>query len=102
MTYGTNTRSYNRSPEKREMDLARKDATDRYLGLCFCGAKATALCAWKVPVWQRMGQSSDRCEVPLCAAHAKKVAEDKHLCREHSERYEEWKRKKNQQGSLFA
>lgn len=31
MTYGLNTRSYNRSAEKRENDRQRKAATDAYL-----------------------------------------------------------------------
>lgn len=30
MTYGTGTRSYNRSPEKRQMDRERRETTKRH------------------------------------------------------------------------
>ncbi|HEX3941366.1 MAG TPA: hypothetical protein VHX11_07790 [Acidobacteriaceae bacterium] len=101
MTYGTSTRSYNRSPEKRQMDEACKESTDRFLGLCHCGQTAIALCAWKVKPWMRLGQKSETCDRPVCGLHAKFAAPEKALCPEHQKCYDEWKDKRVGQGTLF-
>jgi hypothetical protein len=100
--YGSNTRSYNNSTEKRQMDQVRKESTDRHLGLCSCGKPAIYLCAWKVPKWQRFpGNESDRCDRPMCPEHAKLVGPEKFLCPEHQNTYDDWKKKQVKQGSLF-
>jgi hypothetical protein len=70
---------------------------------CACGRQATLLCDWKVAT-----HKSGTCDRPICARHAKQVAPGKHLCPEHQQRYDEWKRKNpdrkfsiDEQRSLF-
>lgn len=54
-----------------------------------CGAcpvprsPATLLCDWKMP-------GGKTCDKPLCSLHGRKVADDKHLCPEHSAAYDQW------------
>ena len=58
---------------------------------CACGRPADFLCDWKVAA-----SSSGRpqtCSVPICAAHAKKVARGKHLCPLHQKQWDDWQRK---------
>lgn len=66
---------------------------------CECGREAIALCDWKVSA-----RKSGTCDRPICALHAKPVANGrKHLCPEHQLRYEEWKKRHPApQGELFS
>jgi hypothetical protein len=65
--------------------------------ICACGRPAIALCDWKVSE-----HKSGTCDRPICGLHAKRVAEDKHLCPEHQRHYDQWKRRHPPaQGSLF-
>ena len=56
--------------------------------LCIhCRHEAKFLCDWKVK--GRRGT----CDRPICAAHAREVAPDKHLCGEHSQAWDDWQRR---------
>ena len=63
-----------------------------------CGRQAVALCDWKM-----REHKSGLCDLPVCAAHAKKVGLQKHLCPEHQLQCESWKKRHpSPQGELFA
>ena len=69
---------------------------------CACGRPCDFLCDWKVPA-----KKSGTCDTPICKAHAKQVAPDKHLCPLHQRKYDEWKRRHPEttipeQPTLFA
>ncbi len=54
------------------------------LVLCVaCDRRAPFLCDWKLG-------GGKTCDVPICAAHAEPVAEDKHLCPKHSKVWAQW------------
>jgi hypothetical protein len=50
---------------------------------CACRAPASLLCDWKL-------DGGKTCDAPICAAHAKEVAPEKHLCPEHQVAYAAW------------
>lgn len=52
-----------------------------------CGIPAPFLCDWKVG-------GGKTCDRPMCDAHAFQVDTDKHLCPQHRELYEAWKKAK--------
>lgn len=55
---------------------------------CSCGARGTLLCDWKTG--KTAAGKVKTCDRPICSAHAREVAPDKHLCPEHSAAYDEW------------
>lgn len=60
----------------------------RGIQFCYCCRQAQYLCDWKVT-----GNKSGTCDKPLCANHAHEVGRNKHLCAEHRNAFECWKRR---------
>jgi hypothetical protein len=57
---------------------------------CTCGRAADFLCDWKL---RRDGEKVFTCDKPICASHATKVGQDKHLCPLHVKMYEHWQKR---------
>jgi hypothetical protein len=55
---------------------------------CACGRAGELLCDWKVK-----GKKSGTCDAPICRRCAHQVGPDKHLCREHTRAWADWKQR---------
>lgn len=56
-----------------------------------CGQISGYQCDWK------MGEGKT-CDQWICSDHAREVGDNKHLCPDHQEAYDEWLAAKNQKG----
>ncbi len=54
-----------------------------------CDQVAPFLCDWKTG-------PGKTCDLPICVAHAERVADDKHLCPKHSRAWEQWQAQRAQ------
>ena len=59
-----------------------------------CGAPSHVLCDWFTGPQKLDSSDRPRCSRPCCRKHSKSVGQDKDLCKEHAERWDEMRAKK--------